>query len=129
MVVAPQPEDLIWENLPLTKKMLMTRDLVVRALTVGLIFGWTVPVAFIASLTTLDKLQHLIPALEPLVNSNAGVRLFLQGFLPTIALTLFMALLPQIVRRKSSLSLSLPLPLTACTHSQLCALWSAGTLT
>jgi len=50
--------------------------------------------------STSQSLSGSLPFLDPIVDSNAAVKGFLQGFLPTLVLIVFMALLPAILRGK-----------------------------
>jgi len=69
-----------------------------------LVFFWIIPVAFVGSLTTLQALSAKVPFLEPVANSSSIVKGFLQGFLPTLALVIFMALLPRILLELSKVA-------------------------
>lgn len=95
--MAPEPRDILWEHLNVTPEFRNARFLSSNATFILLLFFWLVPVALISSLTNLDELGRRIPFLNDIVDASPGLRAFLQGFLPTLGLIVFMALLPHII--------------------------------
>jgi len=97
---APEPENIFWENLDMSKYARMARWLISFTLIVLLFIFWAVPVTFIQGITSLDTLSRLGPFsfLGTVVNELPQfVTGIIQGILPTLALTIFMALLPTIL--------------------------------
>ena len=76
------------------------RHLLVIMATLFLVLFWAVPVTFVASLTTLQSLssQPGLGWIEKVVGVSPLLKGFLEGFLPTVALLVFMAILPLIVK-------------------------------
>eukprot|EP01062_Namystynia_karyoxenos_P048107 TRINITY_DN3653_c0_g1_i1.p1 TRINITY_DN3653_c0_g1~~TRINITY_DN3653_c0_g1_i1.p1 ORF type:complete len:730 (+),score=272.75 TRINITY_DN3653_c0_g1_i1:88-2190(+) len=105
---APEPRDLHWDNLELSQVNRRTRRSTGFALYVLLHLFWTIPISFCAALTTLDNLKS-VGFIETIVESSQALETFLQGFLPTVVLVLFMAFLPDIllfmVMREGTVSL------------------------
>lgn len=66
-------------------------------LTALLVFFWTIPVAFVASLTSLESLSTYLPFLVPLIDASPALKSFLEGFLPGLALLIFNMILPMIL--------------------------------
>eukprot|EP00051_Salpingoeca_urceolata_P019697 m.290607 g.290607 ORF g.290607 m.290607 type:complete len:786 (-) comp19469_c2_seq2:178-2535(-) len=99
----PEPRDVHWENLKLPAWNVSVRQIVVFALVGLLLVFYTVPVAFVASLTTLEALSESLPFLESVADSSPAVKGFLEGFLPTLALLLFMSLIPTVLHIIASL--------------------------
>ncbi|EDO37194.1 predicted protein, partial [Nematostella vectensis] len=66
-----------------------------------LVFFWTIPTSFVSSLIALDNLRKLVPFLVDKYPSF--VRLFIKGFLSSIALWLFYLILPWLVRLLTTL--------------------------
>lgn len=97
--MAPEPRELHWPTLYKQPKEIY--GTIMQIATVALVLFWSIPVSFISSLTSLEKLSESLPFLEPLVDANPAVKGFLQGFLPTLAIIVFMALLPTILRAMS----------------------------
>eukprot|EP01062_Namystynia_karyoxenos_P070186 TRINITY_DN65576_c0_g1_i1.p1 TRINITY_DN65576_c0_g1~~TRINITY_DN65576_c0_g1_i1.p1 ORF type:complete len:790 (+),score=336.26 TRINITY_DN65576_c0_g1_i1:94-2370(+) len=94
---APEPRDVYWPNLMVTAKEKSSRETVVAAATAALVFFWAIPVAAISALTTLDNLEKWAPPVKSVVEVSEALKTFLVGFLPTLALIVFMALLPSIL--------------------------------
>eukprot|EP00047_Mylnosiga_fluctuans_P021995 m.111903 g.111903 ORF g.111903 m.111903 type:complete len:645 (-) comp9099_c0_seq3:778-2712(-) len=102
VTAAPEPRDVHWDNCKMAFHNRSIRTTLFNIATFALVLFWIIPVAFVASLTTLEALSASLPFLEPIVNANAVFKAFLQGFLPTLALLIFMALLPTILTAFSS---------------------------
>ena len=94
---APEPRDIIWHNIGLFTYVKVLGRLAVLGILAVLMIFWSAPVVFIASLTTLSNLITLLPFLGFLADSP-GVQGFLEGFLPTLSLSLFMTALPYLLR-------------------------------
>eukprot|EP00048_Salpingoeca_helianthica_P000283 m.40568 g.40568 ORF g.40568 m.40568 type:complete len:766 (-) comp10358_c0_seq2:92-2389(-) len=94
---APEARDVHWGNARQGYHRRYIKGWVVHACMAVLVVFWAIPVTAVASLTTLDRVTSLFPFLDPLVESSPAVRAFLEGVLPTLALTLFMAVLPYIL--------------------------------
>eukprot|EP00271_Cylindrocystis_brebissonii_P008390 TRINITY_DN22607_c0_g1_i1.p1 TRINITY_DN22607_c0_g1~~TRINITY_DN22607_c0_g1_i1.p1 ORF type:complete len:739 (-),score=125.16 TRINITY_DN22607_c0_g1_i1:392-2608(-) len=93
---APEPEDIVWENLAVPILQRQTRTIVVAALVVGLIFFYMIPITFIAGLTTLENLEKTLPFLTDILN-NPTIATILEAYLPQLALITFLAVLPYIL--------------------------------
>jgi hypothetical protein len=97
---APEPRDLVHNNvgsrqLRIIGGCLSIRVALLRMCNVLLLFFWAAPVALISSFTQLDELEKHFPWIKPLIE-NSVLRGYLQGFLPTLAIIVFMAILPYI---------------------------------
>jgi hypothetical protein len=77
--------------------MLSGRKVIGSAMYVALFTSWVIPVSFVASLTTLEALSERLPFLEFVTDLNSVVKAFLQGFLPTLALMVFLIILPMLL--------------------------------
>ena len=90
--VAPQPRDLIWENVAVPKTQVETRTMLVDiALGVGAIL-WSTIVSFIYFLGSLDTLSKLLTFLNEFKDS--ALYISVQGWLPGMLLLAVIALLP-----------------------------------
>ena len=94
---APEPQDLYWPNLGISKRQRTIRELLVAAATFWLVIFWLIPVLFVSSLTTLSSLSSRAPWLDPIVHASPVIAGFLAGILPSLALLLFNLLLPKIL--------------------------------
>ena len=96
VVAAPEPHEVNWDALrPAAVRKAPTKALLVTALFFGVLFFYSVPITFVSSLMVLDELERKSAVLA-LVLCWLGpfVRGLLAAFLPTLALLLFLSLLP-----------------------------------
>mmetsp|Transcript_45809 Transcript_45809/g.67615 ORF Transcript_45809/g.67615 Transcript_45809/m.67615 type:complete len:922 (-) Transcript_45809:416-3181(-) len=94
VIPAPEPEGIIWENVPLPKK----RELVMKfqaALlwSTGILF-WAVPVTFVTSLANLDSIMRSLGVETIPSGFLYGI---ISGLLPVWALALLMYFLPSAI--------------------------------
>ncbi|KAI3468571.1 hypothetical protein Pfo_025234 [Paulownia fortunei] len=93
---APEPRDIYWKNLAIPFVSLSIRKLVISLSVFALVFFYMIPIAFVQSLANLEGLERVAPFLRPLIEWNF-VKSFLQGFLPGLALKIFLYILPTIL--------------------------------
>ena len=74
-----------------------TRTALVWTTTIAMVLLWLIPLTFVASLISLDNLMIILPFLRPAIESSTILAGFLQGFLPSLAIIIFLALLPLIM--------------------------------
>ncbi|KAK1435943.1 hypothetical protein QVD17_01716 [Tagetes erecta] len=68
----------------------------------ALVFFYIIPIAFVQSLANLEGLERVVPFLRPVIEWSF-IKSFLQGFLPGLALKIFLWLLPGILMTMSKL--------------------------
>jgi calcium permeable stress-gated cation channel len=90
---APSPEHVEWKNVGVTANVRLFGELISFFLTALLCVFWTIPVAFFASLSNVEALGELIPALGPVVENNPWFGQVLAQLAPFI-LVIFISLLP-----------------------------------
>ncbi|GER30298.1 ERD (early-responsive to dehydration stress)family protein [Striga asiatica] len=93
---APEPRDVYWKNLSIPFVSLSIRKLVISVLMFLLVFFYMIPIAFVQSLANLEGLGKVAPFLRPLIEWEV-VKSLLQGFLPGLALKIFLFVLPSIL--------------------------------
>ncbi|KAK6117017.1 hypothetical protein DH2020_049261 [Rehmannia glutinosa] len=93
---APEPHDVYWKNLAIPFVSLSIRKLVISVAMFALVFFYMIPIAFVQSLANLEGLERVAPFLRPLIELNF-VKSLLQGFLPGLALKVFLFVLPTIL--------------------------------
>ncbi|KAG2598207.1 hypothetical protein PVAP13_5KG067200 [Panicum virgatum] len=93
---APEPRDVYWDNLSIPFVSLTVRRLIVAVAFFFLNFFYVIPIAFVQSLANLEGIEKAAPFLKPLVEIPT-IKSFIQGFLPGIALKIFLILLPTIL--------------------------------
>eukprot|EP00897_Mesotaenium_endlicherianum_P002051 jgi/Mesen1/1874/ME000143S00928 len=100
IVAAPEPRNVVHENLAVPSETRARRQLVVAGIVFGTICFYMVPITFISAFTTLHNLVKTLPFLKGLVNMT-GLRTALEAYLPQTALLLFMMALPGYLSRLS----------------------------
>ncbi|XP_020571249.1 calcium permeable stress-gated cation channel 1-like [Phalaenopsis equestris] len=93
---APEPRDVYWNNLATPFVQLTIRRLIVAVALFFLIFFFMIPIAFVQSLANIEGIEKAVPFLKPLIERKL-IKSFIQGFLPGIALKIFLILLPTIL--------------------------------
>jgi hypothetical protein len=93
---APEPRDVYWPNLAIPYVSLTVRRLIIAVAFFFLTFFFMIPIAIVQAFASLDGIQKAAPWLKPLVDVPF-IKSFIQGFLPGIALKLFLIFLPTIL--------------------------------
>ncbi|KAI9216629.1 hypothetical protein BC828DRAFT_409269 [Blastocladiella britannica] len=94
---APAPADVVYGNLDVDAKGRVVRSALVAAAIFFLIFFWAVPIGAIASLMELDELRKIMPGVVAWIETYPRVRSLVEGTLPTLAVSIFMSLLPTLL--------------------------------
>ncbi|MCL7042416.1 hypothetical protein MKW94_005172 [Papaver nudicaule] len=93
---APEPRDVYWNNLAIPFVSLTIRRLVIGVAFFFLTFFFMIPIAIVQSLANIEGIEKAVPFLKPLIEKRA-VKSLIQGFLPGIALKIFLIVLPTIL--------------------------------
>ncbi|WCJ29042.1 ERD (early-responsive to dehydration stress) family protein [Euphorbia peplus] len=93
---APEPRDIYWRNLAIPFVSLTIRKLIISISVFALVFFYLIPIAFVQSLANLEGLERVAPFLRPVIELKF-IKSFLQGFLPGLALKIFLYILPTIL--------------------------------
>ncbi|ESW34393.1 hypothetical protein PHAVU_001G148800 [Phaseolus vulgaris] len=99
---APEPRDVFWENLAIPYFDLSMRRLVMTVSLFLLTFCFMIPIAFVQSLANIESIMKVFPFLKPIIQ-KPSVKSLIQGFLPGLALKIFLALLPKILMTMSKM--------------------------
>ncbi|KAJ4975587.1 hypothetical protein NE237_000693 [Protea cynaroides] len=97
---APEPCDVYWHNLAIPFISLTVRRLVIAVAFFFLTFFFMIPIAFVQSLANIEGIEKAAPFLKPIIDVKFITSL-IQGFLPGIALKIFLILLPTILMMMS----------------------------
>ncbi|KAK9715036.1 hypothetical protein RND81_06G138600 [Saponaria officinalis] len=97
---APEPRDVYWPNLAIPYVNLSIRRLIISVSFFFLTFFFMIPIAFVQSLASLEGIGKSAPFLRPVIEMDF-IKSVLQGFLPGIALKLFLIFLPAILMMMS----------------------------
>ncbi|XP_047341318.1 CSC1-like protein At1g32090 [Impatiens glandulifera] len=93
---APEPRDIYWKNLAIPFVSLSLRKLIISISVFFLVFFYMIPIAFVQSLANLEGLEKVAPFLKSVIELKF-VKSFLQGFLPGLALKIFLYILPAVL--------------------------------
>ncbi|KAK9699000.1 hypothetical protein RND81_08G146700 [Saponaria officinalis] len=93
---APEPRDVYWQNLAIPFVSITVRKFVIGIAVFALVFFYMIPIAFVQSLANLEALEKVVPFLRPVIEMKF-VKSLLQGFLPGLALKIFLYVLPAIL--------------------------------
>ncbi|XP_021303016.1 CSC1-like protein At3g21620 isoform X2 [Sorghum bicolor] len=93
---APEPRDVYWNNLSIPFVSLTVRRLIIAVAFFFLNFFYIIPITLVQSLANLEGIEKALPFLKPLIELPF-IKSFIQGFLPGIALKIFLIVLPTIL--------------------------------
>ncbi|XP_039122565.1 CSC1-like protein At1g32090 [Dioscorea cayenensis subsp. rotundata] len=93
---APEPRDVYWRNLAIPFVSLSIRRLLMSISLFALVFFYMIPIAFVQSLANLEGLEKEASFLRPVIEIKV-IKSFLQGFLPGLALKIFLYILPTVL--------------------------------
>ncbi|KAL3509832.1 hypothetical protein ACH5RR_029233 [Cinchona calisaya] len=93
---ASEPRDVYWNNLAIPYVSLTIRRLIVAVAFFFLTFFFMIPIAFVQSLANIEGIEKALPFLKPIIEKKV-IKSFIQGFLPGIALKIFLIFLPSIL--------------------------------
>ncbi|XP_031267519.1 CSC1-like protein At1g32090 [Pistacia vera] len=93
---APEPRDVYWRNLAIPFVSLTIRKFIISLSVFALVFFYMIPIAFVQSLANLEGLEKVAPFLRPVIELKF-IKSFLQGFLPGLALKIFLYILPTVL--------------------------------
>ena len=99
---APSPDQILWNNIGLTQKVLQLRRFVAVALTTLLCIFWTVPVTFLVSLTEIQVLQEKLPFLEDWLTAAPWLEPLLNQISPLLLSFLNSVVVPMLLRLLST---------------------------
>ncbi|XP_073063414.1 CSC1-like protein At4g02900 [Primulina eburnea] len=99
---APEPRDVYWDNVAIPYVQLAVKKLLMAVTLFGLTFFFMIPIAIVQSMASIDGIKKVLPFLKPLIDRE-GIKSIIQGFLPGIALKIFLILLPTILMTMSKI--------------------------
>ncbi|KAF9098225.1 hypothetical protein BGX27_000837 [Mortierella sp. AM989] len=94
---APEPRDVYWDNLNLPPSELGVRSIVINTTVFLLIFFWSGPIGLFSSFLALESLEKLIPGVSKIAEASPALKSVIQGFLPTLGVSVFLAVVPKIL--------------------------------
>ncbi|KAL6542923.1 Calcium permeable stress-gated cation channel 1 [Orobanche hederae] len=97
---ASEPRDVYWDNLAIPYISLSIRRLVIGIAFFFLTFFFMIPVTLVQSLANIEGIEKRAPFLKPIIEIPF-IKSVIQGFLPGIALKIFLIVLPSILMMMS----------------------------
>ncbi|KAI8140824.1 hypothetical protein BJV82DRAFT_621286 [Fennellomyces sp. T-0311] len=95
--LAAEPRNVLWENIAMHGRERTIRKAVIFCILIFLVFFWVFPISYFSALTSERSLQNYFPWLLDLASKSKILHQIVVGFLPTLAVVVFMAILPVIV--------------------------------
>jgi calcium permeable stress-gated cation channel len=95
---APAPNQIYWPNIGLPPSSRRTGTIVSLAATATLCLFWSIPVAFISSLTEVNSLKETLPRLGDLMEQMPALELIFATMAPLLLLGLNEGILPTILK-------------------------------
>ncbi|KAJ1433040.1 Calcium-dependent channel, 7TM region, putative phosphate [Sesbania bispinosa] len=96
---APEPRDVYWENLAIPYFDLNIRRLLMTVALFFLTFFFMIPIAVVQSLANIEAIEKSNGA----IRCRPSIKSLVQGFLPGLALKLFLIMLPKILMTMSKM--------------------------
>lgn len=93
---ASEPRDVYWDNLAIPYVSLTIRRLIISVAFFFLTFFFMIPVTFVQSLANLEGIEKRAPFLKSFIEIPF-IKSVIQGFLPGIALKIFLIVLPTVL--------------------------------
>ncbi|TXG46943.1 hypothetical protein EZV62_026237 [Acer yangbiense] len=93
---APEPRDVYWDNLAIPYVSLAVRRLIMGVSFFFLTFFFMIPIAIVQGFASIAGIEKAAPFLKPIIEIKI-IKSIVQGFLPGIALKLFLIFLPSIL--------------------------------
>jgi len=97
--LAPEPRDIYWPSLNFTQYDRFIRTTIMDVAVFFLIVFWSIPVAFIQSLATLQTIAENVFFLSWVTSIPVALQGIIEGILPSLVLTLFNYFLPIILKQ------------------------------
>lgn len=101
--LAPAPSDIIWTNVYMSRTERIVRDWLVFFLVLITTILWFIPVGALAVLLSPEGINKLSPSFAKFLDEHEAISSVTVGFLPTLAYTIFFALIPFIFNWMSTL--------------------------
>jgi hypothetical protein len=95
---APDPDDIFWKNVGLDQYILRTGRVVSVGASAVLCFFWSVPMAFIASLTEVHSLKETMPALGRWIDDHPRSEAVFEQIAPLLLLFFNTLILPGLLK-------------------------------
>ncbi|SPO07114.1 related to RSN1 - Overexpression rescues sro7/sop1 in NaCl [Cephalotrichum gorgonifer] len=96
--IGVRPDEVVWEVLGMQGPERIARRFAMLGVITAAIVFWSFPAAFVGAMSNIGTLAEMIPFLGWIMKLPKAITGLLQGFLPALALSLLMALVPWMLR-------------------------------
>ena len=100
--IGVRPDEIIWKNLRIKWWERIVRVIATTAFVVAMIIFWAIPISFVASISNIDSLTEKVSFLSFINDIPDAILGVVTGLLPSVMVAILIALVPHILRCKSS---------------------------
>jgi hypothetical protein len=93
-----RPDEVVWDALKMRWWERIIRRFAMLGLIVAGIIFWSIPSCIVGLLSSVSEIANIFPFLSWVTKLPKPILGFLSGFVPALALSLFMALVPHLMR-------------------------------
>jgi hypothetical protein len=94
--MANEPRDVLWHSVAIRGRERIIREVIIWAITIGLVLLWFVPVVFLSSLMSIDMIHKISPTVAEQIEGNTLLNNIISTFIPTILINIVTSILPMI---------------------------------
>lgn len=98
------PDDVIWENLSLTKSKRRSKKAIATTILTLMIIFWCIPVAVVGAISNINNLTKKVPFLKFIDKMPSKIMGIITGLLPVVALAILMSLVPPFIKKMGKVS-------------------------
>lgn len=98
------PDDVIWENLSLSKGKRMSKKAIANTILTLTVIFWCIPVAVVGAISNINFLTEKLPWLKFINNMPKPLLGIITSLLPVVALAVLMSLVPPFIRWMGKIS-------------------------
>ena len=98
------PEDVIWENLSLTKTKRRVKKIIASTVLTLMIIFWCIPVAVVGAISNINFITEKLTFLKFINNMPKPLLGIITSLLPTVALAILMSLVPPFIKKMGKVS-------------------------
>ncbi|KAK2601792.1 hypothetical protein QQS21_004676 [Conoideocrella luteorostrata] len=102
-MIGVRPDEIIWSCLRMAWWELIIRRFLIMALVTAAIIFWAIPSIFVGGISNIDGVTNTFAFLGFLKKMPEVILNFIQSFLPALALSILMAIVPWLLRCKARL--------------------------
>ncbi|KAL3229778.1 Phosphate metabolism protein 7 [Nakaseomyces bracarensis] len=103
-LIGYSPEDLLWDNMNLTKKARYMKRVVANLILTALIIFWAIPVAVVGCISNVNYLAERVYFLHFLNNVPSVIMGIITGLVPSLALSILMSLVAPFIKKVGTMS-------------------------